>query len=311
MSVLKNVMVGRHRHERTGFWPIAALAIGSAPNQATREAARAALARVGLAEAAERPAGSLDYGALKRLEIARALASEPMVLLLDEPAAGCNPVETQEIDHVIRSIVKEGITVVLVEHDMRLVMNISDRVHVLARGRTLAEGTPQQVRSNEEVMEAYLGVHGHRRPRMLSIENVRSAYGRIEVLHGVTLHVDAGEIVTLIGANGAGKTTLMHAISGVQPITVGAIRFDGERIEKRPAHERVAIGISQVPEGRQVFAPLSVKDNLRLGAWSRRDAELERALARVCAMFPMLEAIGNSRWGFVRRSAADARNRTR
>jgi branched-chain amino acid transport system ATP-binding protein len=126
---------------------------------------------------------------------------------------------------------------------------------------------------------------------MLSIENVRSAYGRIEVLHGVTLHVDAGEIVTLIGANGAGKTTLMHAISGVQPITDGAIRFDGERIEKRPAHERVAFGISQVPEGRQVFAPLSVMDNLKLGAWSCRDADLEPALSRVCALFPMLDAI--------------------
>ena len=126
---------------------------------------------------------------------------------------------------------------------------------------------------------------------MLSIENVRSAYGRIEVLHGVTLHVDAGEIVTLIGANGAGKTTLLHAISGVQPITGGAIRFEGEPIEKRPAHARVASGISQVPEGRQLFTPLSVRDNLRLGAWSRRDADLEPDLARVCALFPMLDAI--------------------
>ena len=160
MSVLQNVMVGRHRHERTGIladllhWPSVAR-----QNEATREAARVALARVGLADAAERPAGSLAYGALKRLEIARALASEPTVLLLDEPAAGCNPVETQEIDRVIRSIVKDGITVVLVEHDMRLVMNISDRVHVLASGRTLAEGTPEQVRSNVEVIETYLGVH--------------------------------------------------------------------------------------------------------------------------------------------------------
>ena len=126
---------------------------------------------------------------------------------------------------------------------------------------------------------------------MLSIENVKSAYGRIEVLHGVTLHVEAGEIVTLIGANGAGKTTLLHAISGVQPITDGAIRFDGEPIETWTAHARVASGISQVPEGRQLFGPLSVKDNLRLGAWSRRGAELEPALARVCALFPMLDAI--------------------
>ena len=116
---------------------------------------------------------------------------------------------------------------------------------------------------------------------MLSVENVRSAYGRIEVLHGVTLHVGTGEIVTLIGANGAGKTTLMHAISGVQPITDGVIRFDGEPIEKQPAHARVAFGISQVPEGRQIFAPLSVIDNLKLGAWSRRDADLQSSLARV------------------------------
>lgn len=126
---------------------------------------------------------------------------------------------------------------------------------------------------------------------MLALEKVKSAYGRIEVLHGVTLHVDAGEIVTLIGANGAGKTTLMHAISGVQPITGGAIRFKGEPIEKLPAHERVAVGISQVPEGRQVFAPLSVLDNLKLGTWSCRDADFESALARVCALFPMLDAI--------------------
>ena len=112
---------------------------------------------------------------------------------------------------------------------------------------------------------------------MLSIENVKSAYGRIEVLHGVTLHVEAGEIVTLIGANGAGKTTLLHAISGVQPITDGAIRFEGEPIENRPAHERVAFGISQVPEGRQVFAPLSVLDNLKLGAWSCRGADVDES----------------------------------
>lgn len=126
---------------------------------------------------------------------------------------------------------------------------------------------------------------------MLSVENVRSAYGRIEILHGVTLHVAAGEIVTLIGANGAGKTTLMHAISGVQPITGGTIRFEGEPIEKLPAHARVVAGISQVPEGRQVFDPLSVKDNLRLGAWSRRNIDLEQGLARVCRLFPLFETI--------------------
>ncbi|MCF8475772.1 MAG: ABC transporter ATP-binding protein [Pseudolabrys sp.] len=129
---------------------------------------------------------------------------------------------------------------------------------------------------------------------MLSIENATSAYGRINVLHGVSLHIDAGEIVSLIGANGAGKTTLLHAISGVQPITGGAILFEGEPIDNRPAHERVALGISQVPEGRQVFAPLSVKDNLRLGAWSHRQADFNAALGRVFALFPMLEKFWNT-----------------
>jgi branched-chain amino acid transport system ATP-binding protein len=161
MSVLENAMVGRHRHERTGILAdLLHLPSVARQNEATRKAAHNALARVGLADAGKRPAGSLAYGALKRLEIARALASDPRLLLLDEPAAGCNPVETQEIDYVIRSIVKDGITIVLVEHDMRLVMNISDRVHVLANGRTLTEGTPEQVRSNTAVIQAYLGVHG-------------------------------------------------------------------------------------------------------------------------------------------------------
>jgi branched-chain amino acid transport system ATP-binding protein len=166
MSVLENVMVGRHRHEKTGLladmlhWPTV-----MRQNRETRDAAMAALARVGLAEAAEHAAAGLAYGALKRLEIARALATEPLVLLLDEPAAGCNPVETADLDRVIRGIVNGGVTVVLVEHDMRLVMNISDRVHVLASGRTLTEGTPSEVRSDPAVIEAYLGVHGSQEAR--------------------------------------------------------------------------------------------------------------------------------------------------
>jgi branched-chain amino acid transport system ATP-binding protein len=163
MTALENVMVGRHRHEGTGILSdLLRLPAVVRQNQRTRQAAHDALARVGLSVAADRPASTLAYGALKRLEIARAIASEPRVLLLDEPAAGCNPVETQELDRVIRSIVKNGVTVVLVEHDMRLVMNISDRIHVLANGRTLVEGTAAEVRSNPAVVEAYLGVHGAR-----------------------------------------------------------------------------------------------------------------------------------------------------
>jgi len=163
LSALENVMVGRNRHETTNvIQDLLRLPSVWRQNRATREAAMAALARVGLAADADKSAASLPYGAMKRLEIARALASEPQVLLLDEPAAGCNPVETEELDDIIRAIVDDGVTVVLVEHDMRLVMNISDRIHVLANGRTLTEGTAAEVRANPAVVEAYLGTHNAR-----------------------------------------------------------------------------------------------------------------------------------------------------
>jgi len=123
---------------------------------------------------------------------------------------------------------------------------------------------------------------------VLSVENLRSSYGRIEALHGVSIEVAAGEIVTLVGANGAGKTTLLRAISGVQPISAGHVRFEGRSIEGIPAHARIILGIAQVPEGRQLFAPLSVEDNLKLGAWTRRAIDLDANIHRVYELFPML-----------------------
>jgi branched-chain amino acid transport system ATP-binding protein len=123
---------------------------------------------------------------------------------------------------------------------------------------------------------------------VLTVDNLRSAYGRIEVLHGVSLEVAAGEIVALVGSNGAGKTTLLRTISGVHPMRSGTIRLRDEAIERLAAHRRVARGIAQVPEGRQVFAPLSVDDNLRLGAFVRRDAEIAADLASVYDTFPAL-----------------------
>ncbi|MEE1655427.1 ABC transporter ATP-binding protein [Microvirga sp. CF3062] len=123
---------------------------------------------------------------------------------------------------------------------------------------------------------------------MLEVENLRSAYGRIEVLKGVSLEVRTGEVVALVGANGAGKTTLLRTLSGVQPMTGGEIRFNGQRIDRLPSHQRVELGITQSPEGRQVFGPLTVDDNLRLGAYRRRDKEIEQDRNRVFAMFPIL-----------------------
>ena len=123
---------------------------------------------------------------------------------------------------------------------------------------------------------------------MLEVVNLRSAYGRIEVLHGVNLNVRLGEVVALIGSNGAGKTTLLRALSGVQPITAGEISLLGERIDRLPPHRRVERGMTQSPEGRQVFGPLSVEDNLRLGDYMRRDKNIDSDRDRVFEMFPIL-----------------------
>ena len=121
---------------------------------------------------------------------------------------------------------------------------------------------------------------------MLEVEGLHSRYGRIPALADVSLRVGAGELVALVGANGAGKTTLLRVISGVQPASGGSIGFDGRNLAGLHARQRVQLGIVQVPEGRQVFAPMTVEDNLRLGAFARGSHD---ALARVLGLFPALE----------------------
>lgn len=123
---------------------------------------------------------------------------------------------------------------------------------------------------------------------MLTVEGLHSAYGRIEVLHGVDLVVNSGEIVTVVGANGAGKTTLLRCLSGVQPVTAGRVTFRGQVITGVPAHRRPALGLTQSPEGRQIFTNLSVEENLRLGAYLYTDDRVDRDMQDAFAMFPIL-----------------------
>jgi len=158
MSALENVMVGRHPRERSG-WLAAMLrsrALVAGERESREEAARL-LRFVGLGEYLDAEADAMPYGALKRLEIARALAGKPRLLLLDEPAAGLNQVETEAINGLITQLAKSGVTVVLVEHNMRLVMGVSDHIVVLDYGRKLCEGSAAQVRADPRVIEAYLG----------------------------------------------------------------------------------------------------------------------------------------------------------
>lgn len=123
---------------------------------------------------------------------------------------------------------------------------------------------------------------------MLTVEGLRSHYGRIEVLHGIDLHVHSGEIVTVVGANGAGKTTLLRCLSGVQPVTAGSLTFRGELLTPVPAYKRLRRGLAQSPEGRQIFTNLTVEENLRLGAFLFTDARVEKDMEDAFQMFPIL-----------------------
>jgi branched-chain amino acid transport system ATP-binding protein len=158
MTVLENVVSGYHLQE-SGHVLSDLLNLSSSRRRARQAeaGARELLKRVGLERAAEREAGSLSYGSLKRLEIARAMALKPKVLLLDEPAAGCNAVETEEIDHLIAEIAASGVAILLVEHDMKMVMRISNHIVVLDHGEKIAEGDPASVSRNPAVIAAYLG----------------------------------------------------------------------------------------------------------------------------------------------------------
>jgi branched-chain amino acid transport system ATP-binding protein len=124
---------------------------------------------------------------------------------------------------------------------------------------------------------------------LLEVEDIVTAYGSIEALKGVTLQVDEGEVVTLIGSNGAGKSTTLRSISGLTPPKSGSIRFRGEEISTTPAQEIVRLGISQSPEGRRCFQRMSVRENLELGAYLRRDANVIKDLDRVMELFPRLK----------------------
>ncbi len=160
MSAIENVMVGAHlRMDRNPLKAALRLPSITRRDAQLRQESADLMRFVGLTSYVDARADSMPYGALKRLEIARALALKPRILFLDEPAAGLNPKETIEVDELVRKVADSGVTVVLVEHDMKMVMNLSDRILVLDYGKKLAEGSGEEVRNNPDVIAAYLGTH--------------------------------------------------------------------------------------------------------------------------------------------------------
>jgi len=293
MSIVDNVLIALRRG-RLGSMA------ADAASRGDRDAAEALLAFVGYHGSLSTPAGDLPHVDRRLVEIARALAMRPRVLLLDEPAAGLMRSDKDALSRLIRRIADLGIAVILVEHDMLLVMGISDTVIVLDAGVRIAAGSPVEVRHDPRVLKAYLGGGEMRaRPRatpwsgahdaVLTTVKLTAGYGAAPVLDNVSLDVRPGEMVTIIGSNGAGKSTTMRAISGLLRPVDGAIVLDNVPINELETHQIAWRGLALVPEGRQVFPELSVFDNLVLGAHSRKDADRDDEIAGLLERFPRLK----------------------
>ncbi len=276
--------------------------------ETARAQARALLAFCGYQGSPGASAAGLAHVDRRLVEIARALAMDPDMLLLDEPAAGLSREDKSMLGALLRRIADAGIGVVLVEHDMTLVMSISDQLVVLDAGRRLAVGAPDEVQNDPAVRQAYLGEAldmpacqaGTSRAgaELLGVDSLVAGYGAEPVLHGITLQVRSGEMVALLGANGAGKSTLMRTLAGLHRSQSGAMHVDGHPLEGLPAEQVVGLGLVLVPEGRQVFPELSVLDNIRLGAFrdpEDREARVEAMLQR----FPRLRERLHQRAGLL------------
>jgi branched-chain amino acid transport system ATP-binding protein len=264
------------------------------------EGETAALVRyLGVSGIERAEAGALSYGGQRLLDMGLALATKPRVLLLDEPLAGLAAAERQRIGDIVKRI-SSDVPVLLVEHDIDRVFQIADAVTVMNEGKVLVDGAVEDARSSPKVQEVYIGSGAAAvaaKPResaaepatLLSAQGVDTFYGKSHILSDVSFDVHEHEIVALLGRNGAGKSTLLKTLIGIAPPASGSIRLAGQEIAGLPSAQIARLGIGYVPQGRGLFAGMTVAHNLELGRLKRQTGRGVRwDLDRIFAYFPRL-----------------------
>jgi branched-chain amino acid transport system ATP-binding protein len=268
------------------------------------------LERVGISHVATEPTDLLPTGLARLVELARALATRPSILLLDEPSSGLDTRETDELGRVLLELARDGMAVLLVEHDMHLVMSTCEHVTVLDFGKVIAAGPSAAMQADPAVQAAYLGVTEAEVPAAagaavrlggqaapppsdgrapaLELRDLRAAYGRIEVVHGVDLAVQHGSVFALLGPNGAGKSTLLKVASGRMAPLSGSVSVDGREVKKTNAVRLARMGLCTVPEGRAIFPNLTVAENVLMYTYRARGMKARDLEEKAFARFPVL-----------------------
>jgi branched-chain amino acid transport system ATP-binding protein len=261
--------------------------------------AREIAERVGLGAVMHRHPSTLPFADLRRMEMGKAIARDPKVVLVDEPFAGLTAAESASFSALIRGFREEGRAVLLVDHNVKSLAALVDRVLAMYLGEYVAEGTAQEVMDNETVRRVYLGgsIEVRTRPDapasdkadLLQVQDVSVLYGKARALDQVTLHVREGEFVSVVGLNGAGKTTLFNAMSGLVPYQ-GTIRFDQRDLKGMSGAAIARTGVVQCPETRELFGDMSVRENLDLGGYHLPAQERADQLAWLFELFPILKS---------------------
>jgi branched-chain amino acid transport system ATP-binding protein len=270
------------------------------PDAGIEKQARAIAERVGLGAVLDRRPSTLPFADLRRIEIAKALARDPKVVLVDEPFAGLTSRETAAFAQLIAELRDSGRAVLLVDHNVKSVAALVDRVFAMFVGELIAEGAADEVMRDETVRRVYLGgdLAIAARPEsafrdaetpFLKVDNLNVFYGKAQALENVSLHVHQGEFVSVVGLNGAGKTTLFNAISGLLPYA-GEISREGRPLRGQTAAAIARGGIVQSPEGRELFTSMTVRENLDMGGQRLVAKDRAERLDWLFELFPILRA---------------------